>query len=283
VRPPAGIVRSPADGHARIPDVTIRGLVPPIAVAVQRPRVRPGFGRKILRGNPEPLIPPRLGPLIEPIPRGRIEDIGDRRRQPRLCERAFAREQIGRSVFVDEIRRAAEDGELDLGAAFAGNQRHAVFTRLANLDPGGGRVDPECDLPARAGDVQSYTPLEEPDHLVGLEVDNRVVIHVERAALGVEDFDATGARAKAIAGEQRHRAGRVVRDAIALEDGGAFDERNVGGRLPGGVLRVRRRARQKQGPQEPHDSRKRHDGGQAGHRNLRERVVPELLSRQFCR
>jgi hypothetical protein len=54
------------------------------------------------------------------------------------------------------------------------------------------------------------------------------VIEMERTPVGKQDLDTPGARADAIAGEQRHAARRVILLAIALEDRRAIDDGYVG-------------------------------------------------------
>jgi hypothetical protein len=227
------------------------------------------------------LIAPRLGPLIEGVPRRRVENVWFGGCEPGGRECAFAREQLGGSIVVHEIGCASQHGELDLRAALAAEHRDAIFTWPPHLDPCRRRIDAIANLPARPDDVQAGAALEQPDDFVRLEIDDRVGVHVEGAAVRIEDFHATRARAQAIAGEQRHGGRGTVGLAVALEDGGALDERHVCGSLPRGVLCERGCAGQQQHRHEPEGARKCHDGAQAGHRNLRERR--SRLSRRFRR
>jgi hypothetical protein len=210
--------------------------VSPGTVPIERARIRPHVGWKVLRRDAEPFIPSGLGPLVERVPCRRVEHIRVGRGRARIRIRALAGAQRGGAVLVDELREASEHRQFHFAAARGGNS-YAVLAGLSDLDPGRWGVDAVRDLSLGAGDIQPDAPLEQPDDLVGLEIDERVRVEMERTAVREQDLHAAGLRAQTIAGEQRHGGWRGLRAAVALEDSRPFDQRDVRRRIVGTFLR----------------------------------------------
>jgi hypothetical protein len=105
------------------------------------------------------------------------------------------------------------------------------------LHPRRRRIDAIADAAPLPGDVQPQAPFEQPEHFVGLEIDDRVIVHVERAAVSEQDFDAAALRSNPVTGEERHRRRRGVALAVALEHGGTIDIRDVRRRCLSRILR----------------------------------------------
>jgi hypothetical protein len=138
---------------------------------------------------------------------------------------------------------AANDGELQLAALRSVQQRQTILSRFGNVRPPVRTVDPIGDGSRRPWNREADTPFEEAHELVGLQIDRRVVIEVERAAVGKQDFDAPPASADPVSRQQRHAAGGVVSPPVAFEDGDAVDEGDVRGGLGvrrRHILRLRR-------------------------------------------
>src|SRR6185436_8341361 len=66
--PTTVVVRTPADRHRWIPDVSVRAVVLPCAVLIEGWRIGLHFAGQILRRHAEPLIAARLRPAIKRVP-----------------------------------------------------------------------------------------------------------------------------------------------------------------------------------------------------------------------
>jgi len=105
-----------------------------------------------------------------------------------------------------------------------------------NLDPGGGGIDSIGDVARQAGNRQSDPPLEQPDDLVGLEVENGVRVEVQGAAVRKEHLGTASLRPQPIPGEERHRRGLGIGFTVPLQHNRTLDERDMRGGLGTGRL-----------------------------------------------
>jgi hypothetical protein len=196
----------------------------PRSVRVEGCRVRNNIWRQVLRRDTKPLIAPRLRPAIEVVPRRGIEHV--RRGRPRAGARkcALARPHERSAVLVDQFGAATKHRELDLPLPLAADNGNPVLAGFRDLHPPAGRVDAIGHVTSPARDSQPQPALDQPQHFVGLKVDDGVVIDVECAAVGEQRFGPAALRTDSIAREQRHRAGRLVAATVPFESHGPLDE-----------------------------------------------------------
>jgi hypothetical protein len=266
-------VRPPAGSDARIPHVSVGRLVLPVAVLIESGSVRLNGFRKIFRRHTEAGVAQVLGPAVEGIPRSRVEDIRRRRTQAGARERSLARTERRLTIFIDEIGLASQDCELDFNVARVTRRRKnrdAICAGADDLHPRRRRIDAIVDVScaglARGGNIQSHATLEESNHFVGLKVDARVHVEVQRAAVAEQDFCASVLGPDAIAGKKRHRCRSRFGAAIPFEDNCAIDDRDVRGRVVRDTLSTGgRRSRET-----PH--KRGNDESQAGHKDLCARI-----------
>jgi hypothetical protein len=210
---------------------------------LQRCGIGTDFVGQVLGRGRKPLVAPHLGPSVEGIEGRRIRDVGIGRSRPGAGERALAGTEWCLPTLVGELGAAANDGQLQLAALRAVQQRKPVLSGFSNMRPAVRAVDAIGDGSRRTWNRQPNTSFEKAHELVGLQIDRGVVIEVQRAAVGKEDLDASPAGADAVPRQQRHAAGGVVTAAVALEEGDAVDESDVRGGLgvrPRHILRLRR-------------------------------------------
>jgi hypothetical protein len=205
-------------------------------VIVERRGVRPHFGRQVLGRQSEPDVAACFRPSIEAIPRRRIEDEGLRWRGVGRRERALSGAQRGDAVLVDELGRASQYRKFDFATALAADDRNTVLARRSNLDPRRRRIDPIGEVARGSDDVDADPSFQQANHVVGLKIDDGVVVQMQGAVVGKQDFGAPGLRAHAISGEKRHRRGRAIDLSVALENDRAFHERDVSWRLARSIL-----------------------------------------------
>src|SRR5918992_2614092 len=135
--PTAAVIGAPSHVHARIPDVPVGGVMSPRSISVERRRVGTHIIRQILRGHAKALIAPLFGPSIEGVPRRRVVDVRGRRRGAFAGERPLPGTDVTASLFVDELGRTAQHGELDVRIP---QNRDAIFARDIDLYPRRGRI-----------------------------------------------------------------------------------------------------------------------------------------------
>jgi hypothetical protein len=242
-------------------------------VLIKRGRVRLNGFRKIFRRHAEAGVAQVLGPSVEGIPRSRVEDIRRRRTQAGARERSFARTERCLTIFIDEIGLAAQDCELHFDVARLGRSRKngdPICAGADDLHPRGRRIDAivdvSCSRIAGGRNIQSHPTLEESNHFVGLKVDARVHVEVQRAAVAEQDFRASVLGPDPIAGQKRHRCRSRLGAAIPFEDNCAIDDRDVSGRVVRDTLGTGgRRSRET-----PH--KQGNDESQAGHKDLCARI-----------
>jgi hypothetical protein len=161
--------------------------------------------------------------------------------EPRARVGTFPRAQRRRALFGRDLGGPSQHRELELGLAIAVQQGDAVVASLGDACGPRFRVDTIRDRPRRAGNADPEASIDQPQQIVGLKVDRRTRIDVERAAVSEEDFDAPVGGSQPIAAQERHVERRGFRTPIALERGAALDDRDVGGRTRVRILRARRR------------------------------------------
>ncbi len=239
--PAAVVVRAPADRDGGIPDIAVRRLVAPRSVSIEGGGVVADVVWQVLRRLPEPLVPTRLGPAIERVPGRRVEDVGRRRRFVGPGERPLTRAQLRAPALVHQVRRAAKHRELHVRLAAGAKDRDAVLAGLRDLHPRRRRIDPIVHVTRLRRDRHAHAPVEQTDHVVGLEIDNRARVEMKGAAVGEEHFRASVLRAESIAGEQRHRRRSGLGPPVAFEHDRAVDDGDVSGGIVGHVLGARGR------------------------------------------
>jgi hypothetical protein len=177
-------------------------------MVIERRGIRPDVGRQVLARDAEPLIASGLRPLIERVPCGGVEHVG--RGGPRAGARKcpFSRADQGPSVFVHEFGCASQHRELHLRLAFTAQHGDAILAGFRHLDPRRRRVDAVGQSAALAGKAQTHAPFEQPHDFVRLEINHRVTVDVQRAAVSEQDLDAAALRPDSITGEKRHRPWR---------------------------------------------------------------------------
>jgi hypothetical protein len=229
-------------------------------VPIERPRIATNIvGQVAGRRDTRAFIAAVCGPSIECIPDGGVERLRVRRSHRRARKGALPREHFGAPQIVDQHRGSADGDDFDIErpAALA-DQRDAVLTGIIDAHRARWRVDAVRHAVAsgRACDGQAHASFNQPDQVVGKEVDRREVIDVEHAAVAIDHFGATVASAKLVAGHKRQVERRVF-DAAVADDGRApLEIGHVGGSrrvsLFGGLRETRhRKGAQTDGEQHP--------------------------------
>ena len=184
-----------------------------------------------MRGEAESLAAASLGPAIEGVPRCRIEDVGVRRGGIGGGERSLPGAQRGAAVIVHKLGAATEHGEFELLLV----ERGAVLSGFRDLGPAAAGIDAIGDLARRPGNRQPKPAADEPHEFIGLQIEGRVLIEVQRAAVAEQDLDSPRSRPQSIAGKERHVRRRIIDTSFALQRDRSLHVRDVRGCAPLGL------------------------------------------------
>ena len=107
--------------------------------------------REVLGRDRKPLVPARLGPAIERVPRCRVEGIGIGRGGVAASGGTLASAERRAPLVVDEFSRAPQHQQLDLRLPIGGEHGHPIIAGRIDIHRRGRCIDSVVDLSVRSG------------------------------------------------------------------------------------------------------------------------------------
>ena len=142
-------------------------------------------------------------------------------------------------VFVGELGRATQYGQVQLRTSAAvGRHRQPVVARRADENGSRRRVDAIVQRRSPTRDRQPQTAFEQADQRIGEQVYARVLIEVERTAVGKQHLGPAARRPQPIAGQENDVLVSGLDAAVALEADLAIDDGKMRGNFVGSPLAI---------------------------------------------
>jgi hypothetical protein len=108
------------------------------------------------------------------------------------------------ATIIHEFCAATKNGEFNLTLRAAIQNRHPVFARLIDHRRCRRSVDAIRNLSIASRNREANSPGKQPHEIVGLEIDHRVGIKVQRAVVGEENLNPAVLSPEAVASKKRH-------------------------------------------------------------------------------